>query len=197
MPPVAFAENGDVDIAYQVLGNGPPDLVFVAGSFTHLRVLWEQPAYRRFCERIASFARLILFDKRGMGMSDHTRIGTLEERMDDVRAVLDAVGCERAALLGVSEGGPLSLLFAATYPQRTAALVLCGAEVKEQTTADWPWGEATAAEFEESIESLPQRWGKGLSIEWLLPSAAGDEELQSWMGRLQVESIPRGLFAFY
>ncbi len=196
MPDVRFAENGDVDIAYQVLGDGPIDLVFVAGAFTHLRLLWEQPAYRRFCERLASFARLILFDKRGMGMSDRTRVGTLEERMEDVRAVLDAVGSDRAALLGASEGGPMSMLFAATYPERTRALVLCGSEVKEEKTEDWPWGEATAVEFEEYLESVPQRWGKGLSIDWLLPSAAGDEQLRAWLGRLQTESMtPRGMIA--
>lgn len=196
MPEVRFAENGEVDIAYQVLGHGQPDLVFVAGAFTHLRVLWEQPLYRRFCERLASFTRLILFDKRGMGMSDHTRVGTLEERMDDVRAVLDAAGSQRAALLGVSEGGPMSMLFAATYPERTSSLVLCGAEVKEERTQAWPWGEQTAAEFDEYVKSVPERWGKGLSIDWLMPSGAGDADLRRWMGRLQVESMtPRGWIA--
>ena len=95
-PPVRYAMSGDVEIAYQVLGEGPPDLVWVAGAFTHLGVLWEHAGYRRFCEQLASFSRLILFDKRGMGLSERSRAGTLEERMDDVRAVLDAVGSERA-----------------------------------------------------------------------------------------------------
>ncbi len=197
MPDVHFAEHGDVDIAYQVLGRtAVPDVVFVAGAVTHLRVLWEQPAYRRFCDQLAAFGRLILFDRRGMGMSDRTRVGTLEERMDDVRAVLDTVGSERAALLGVSEGGPMSMMFAATYPERTTALLLCGAEVKEEKTDDWPWGDFTAAEFEEYVASIPQGWGTGRGIDWLLPSAAGDEQLRKWLGRLLTESMtPRGAVA--
>ena len=142
-PPVRYAQSGDVDIAYQVLGDGPPDLVVVAGFITHLTGLWEDPDYRAWCERLASFGRLILFDKRGMGLSDRVRVGTLDERMDDVRAVMDAAGSERAALIGYSEGGPLSMLFAAAHPERTEALILCGAEVKEETTDDWPWGENT------------------------------------------------------
>ncbi len=105
---------------------------------------------------------MILFDKRGMGLSEHTRIGTLEERMDDVRAVLDAVGSERAVLAGSSEGGPMSMLFAASYPERTQALILAGAEVKEETTDDWPWGEATREEFDEAMAGVYDRWGKGL-----------------------------------
>ena len=135
-----YAKNGDIHIACQVHGNGPLDLVLCGGSATHLDVLWEEPAYRRFCEQLASFARLICFDKRGMGLSDRVRAGTLEERMEDVRAVLDAAGSNEAALIGVSEGGPLSMLLAATYPERTRALVLCGAEVCERTSEDWPWG---------------------------------------------------------
>jgi pimeloyl-ACP methyl ester carboxylesterase len=137
---IRYARSGDVEIAYRTLGAGPLTLIFVAGSFTNLEVMGEHPDYRHFCERLASFSQLVLFDKRGMGLSDRVEVGTLEERMDDVRAVLDAVGAEQAALLGVSEGGPMSMLFAATYPQRTNALILCGAEVKEETTEDWPWG---------------------------------------------------------
>src|ERR1700680_351421 len=136
-----YAKNGDIDIAYQVHGDGPLDLVLCDGSATHLDVLWEEPSYRRFCEELASFTRLIRFDKRGMGLSDRVRAGTLEERMEDVRAVLDATG---------SEGGPLSMLLAATHPERTRALVLCGAEVCERTSDAWPWGEATPEEFAQS-----------------------------------------------
>jgi pimeloyl-ACP methyl ester carboxylesterase len=110
---VRYARNGDVEIAYDVLGTGPVDLVFIEGFVTHLELYWELPAYTRFCEQLAAFARLIRFDKRGMGLSDRTRVGTLEERMEDARAVMDAVGSERAAFLGESEGGPMSILFAA------------------------------------------------------------------------------------
>ena len=117
LPEVRYARSGDVHIAYQVLGEGDVDLVFVMGWLTNLETYWEQPDYRRFMRRLAGFTRLILFDKRGMGLSDHTPIGTLEERMDDVRAVMDAVGSERAVLLGVSEGAPLSMVFAAAHPE--------------------------------------------------------------------------------
>lgn len=196
---IRYAESGEVHIAYQVIGEGPLDLVCVMGALTNLNVLWEDPEYRRFCERLASFSRLILFDKRGMGLSDRVRAGTLEERMDDVRAILDAVGSESAALMGVSEGGPMSILFAATYPERTRALVLCGAEVKEETTDDWPWGEDTRQGFEQSmdIDRVVERWGKGGGIDHFAPSRAGDERLRQFAGRLQVESAsPHDAVAF-
>jgi pimeloyl-ACP methyl ester carboxylesterase len=143
MPETRYARSGDVQIAYQTLGEGRLDLIWVAGYVTHLDVYWEDPGYRRFCERLASFSRLVLFDKRGMGLSDRVRVATLEERIDDVRAVMDAIGSESAALMGVSEGGPMSILFAASLPERVRALILCGAEVKEDRTDDWPWGEGT------------------------------------------------------
>jgi class 3 adenylate cyclase len=188
LPTVRYARSGDVEIAYHVVGEGPPDLVLVDGQLTHLRVLWEEPRYRRFCERLASFARVIRFDKRGMGMSDRVRAGTLEERMDDIRAVMDAVGSERAAMIGTSEGGPLSMLFAAAHPERVEALVLLGVEVKEEKSEDWPWGEWTLEEFEASMAQVPERWGQGRWIEYVAPSLAGDPWLRDWAGRLQLES---------
>jgi len=198
-PPIQYAANGDVHIAYQVLGEGPLDLVFVAGAITNLEVLWEMSDYRRACERLASFSRLILFDKRGMGLSDRVRVGTLEERMDDMRAILDAVGSKTTVLMGVSEGGPMSILFAATYPERTRGLVLCGAEVKEETTDDWPWGEATREEFEEwmDMEGVVARWGKGLGADLFAPTRKGDPQLREQFGRLQVQSAtPHDAVAF-
>ena len=198
-PPVQYAANGDIHIAYQVLGEGPLDLVFVAGAITNLEVLWEMSDYRRACERLASFARLILFDKRGMGLSDRVRVGTLEERMDDMRAILDAVGSKTTVLMGVSEGGPMSILFAATYHDRTRGLVLCGAEVKEETTDDWPWGEATREEFEEwmDLEGVVARWGKGLGADLFAPTRKGDPQLREQFGRLQVQSAtPHDAVAF-
>ena len=183
-----YAKNGDIHIAYQVHGDGPLDVVLSGGAVTHLDVLWEDPSYRRFCEQLASFARLIRFDKRGMGLSDRVRAGTLEERMEDVRAVLDAVGSKKAALIGSSEGGPLSMLLAATYPERTRALVLCGAEVRERKSEDWPWGEATAEEFEQSMRELPERWGLGRGIDWIAPSIANDATRALW-GKLQTHAM--------
>src|SRR5215471_8072764 len=114
MPAIRYARSGEVHVAYQVVGDGPVDIVFVEGSFTNRHIQWEAPLYRRFMERLGSFARVILFDKRGMGLSDRVQAGTLEERMDDVRAVMDAAGSERAALICESEGGPMSMLFAAS-----------------------------------------------------------------------------------
>ena len=183
-----YAKNGEIHIAYQVHGNGPLDLVLCGGASTHLDVLWEEPGYRHFCEQLASFTRLIRFDKRGMGLSDRVRIGTLEERMEDVRAVMDAAGSTHAALMGTSEGGPMSMLFAASYPERTHALVLCGAEVRERKSEDWPWGESTPEEFEASMRELPERWGAGRGIAWFAPSIA-NEASQAWWGKLQTHSM--------
>ena len=188
-PEIRYARSDGVDIAYMVVGDGPRDLVWVSGAMTNLRVMWELPEFRRFCERLASFSRLILFDKRGMGLSDRVEIGTLEDRMDDVRAVMDAAGSEHASLMGVSEGGPMSILFAATYPERTDALLLVGAEVKEETTDDWPWGEATREDFDASMKRIYDYWGKGGIVDYVWPTRAGDPRLIAWGGRVQVESM--------
>jgi pimeloyl-ACP methyl ester carboxylesterase len=190
---VQFARSGDVHVAYRVVGDGPVDLVYAQGAYTHLEVYWELPAFRRYCERLAEFTRLILFDKRGMGMSDRVPgATTLEERMDDVRAVMDAVGSERAAVIGESEGGPLAILFAAAHPGRTVGLVLQGAEVRERRDEDWPWGESTEEEFEAAMESLPEWWGKGVGIDSVAPSIAGKEWARAWRGRVQVHSHTPG-----
>jgi pimeloyl-ACP methyl ester carboxylesterase len=161
-------------------------------------VMWEEPAARRFYERLGAFSRLLLFDKRGMGLSDRVEAGTLEERMDDVRAVMDAVGSERAALIGESEGGPMSMLFAATYPERTLALVLAGAEVKEETTDDWPWGEATRSEHAEYMRLLPERWSSPpSSLAVFVPSRKDDPRLIEWFTRLKVQSCSPGAAAAF
>src|SRR5215213_2082328 len=122
-PKTRYAKNGDVCIAYQTVGEGPMDLVLVPGFISHLEIIWSFPEAAAFIRRLATFSRVILFDKRGTGLSDPiSGVPTLETRMEDVHAVLDAVGSERAALMGISEGGPMSVLFAATYPDRTTAL---------------------------------------------------------------------------
>jgi pimeloyl-ACP methyl ester carboxylesterase len=188
-PEIRYAHSGEVHIAYEVIGDGPIDLVFVEGSFTNRHVMWEEPSYRRFVERLAAFSRVILFDKRGMGLSDRVQAGTLEERMDDVRAVMDAAGSERAALIGESEGGPMSMLFAASFPERTVALLLCGAEVKEDRTEDWPWGESTQDEFETSMTTLAERWSRRpASLGVFMPSRGDDPALIDWYVRLKVQS---------
>src|SRR4051794_1335316 len=161
----------------------------VDGSLTNLTLMWEEPGYRDWIRRLSTFARVIRFDKRGMGLSDRVQAGTLEERMDDVRAVMDAVGSERAALIGESEGGPMSMLFAASFPQRTVALLLCGAEVKEETTEDWPSGESTQEEFEESMAGLPERWSSvPSSLKIFVRSWGDDPRVLEWFARLKMQS---------
>jgi pimeloyl-ACP methyl ester carboxylesterase len=187
-PRVRFARSGGVDIAYQVVGDGPIDLVFVEGFMSHRQVMWELPAYARFCERLAEFSRLILFDKRGIGMSDRVPgATTLETRMDDIRAVMNAVGSERAAVMGESEGGPLAILFAAAHPDRTRALILQGAEARERKDEDWPWGESTEEELEEYLAGLPDRWGQvsgGKLARAVFPSVGPAPWLDDWFARM-------------
>jgi len=186
---VRFTRSGDVDVAYRVVGDGPVDLVYVQGFITHLEVYWELPAFRRYCERLAEFTRLILFDKRGMGLSERVPgATTLEERMDDIRAIMDAAGSERAALMGESEGGPLAMLFAAAHPERTAGLILQGAEVRERTDEGWPWGETTEEEFEAAMALVPEVWGKSRGIYERVPSLGEPEWLAEWWNRVCVHA---------
>ncbi|MFN8630329.1 MAG: alpha/beta hydrolase [Chloroflexota bacterium] len=186
MPDIRFAQSGDVSVAYTTFGAGPIDVVWVAGSYTHLEIQLEFANIQDQCRRMAEFCRLILFDKRGMGMSDRVPGTTpLEERMDDIRAVMDAAGSASAAILGESEGGPLAMLFAAAHPERVSALILQGAEVCERTTPDWPWGEATDEEFEASIETLPDRWGRGNGFAVFAPDYPDQAWGRAWLSRLQ------------
>jgi pimeloyl-ACP methyl ester carboxylesterase len=185
LPEIRYARSDDVQIAYQVLGEGEIDLVFVMGWLTNLETYWELPAYRRFMQRLSGFTRLILFDKRGMGLSDRTLMGTLEERMDDVRAVMDAVGSERAVLLGVSEGAPLSMVFAASHPERTAGLVFVGGEVKEILEDDWAFGQFTREDYEAMLDRVRDGdWGKVTRV-WFAPSVEHDPAAIRWLGRLE------------
>jgi class 3 adenylate cyclase len=173
-----YARSGDVSIAYQVVGEGPLDLVFVPGSLSHVELAWQVPAWASFYQRLGSFSRLIIFDKRGTGMSDRVAgAPTLEQRMDDVRAVMDSAGSEQAALFGLSEGGPMSVLFAATYPQRTWALVLCGAVVRSLWAPDFPWGYREEDWSRESAEE-ERRWGEPAFLEEMVSGLAPslDEE---------------------
>ena len=198
-PEVRYARSDDVHIAYQVLGEGDIDLVFVMGWLTNLETYWELPGYRRFMQRLAGFTRLILFDKRGMGLSDRSVMGTLEERMDDVRAVMDAAGSERAVLLGVSEGAPLSMVFAATHPERTAGLIFVGGEVKEIREDDWPWGASTREEYEGMLDGIlsgETEWGKVTRV-WFAPSKEHDPAVVAWLSRLLRSSAsPAAAVAF-
>jgi pimeloyl-ACP methyl ester carboxylesterase len=181
-PETMYARSGDVNIAYQVIGDAPLDLVFVMGWVSHLEYFWREPSFARFLLRLASFSRLILFDKRGTGLSDRVPINqlpTLEQRMDDVRAVMDAVGSERAALCGVSEGGPMCSLFAATYPEKTLALVMIGTYAKRIRDAEYPWG-PTAEQREQFFEVMRKQWGGPVGIEERAPSVAHDPQFRDW-----------------
>ena len=187
MPDTKYTRSGDLNIAYQVVGEGDIDLVFVQGWTSHLEYQWEDPAIAEFLNRLASFSRLILFDKRGTGMSDRvddSKLPTLEERMDDVRAVMDAVGSEKAVLMGFSEGGPMCLLFGATYPERCRGLVLYG------SYARWMWEEGytfapTAEEHERRAAVIEGTWGSGLGISVVAPSAIDDDRTRERWGTFQ------------
>jgi pimeloyl-ACP methyl ester carboxylesterase len=165
IPETRWATSGDLSIAYQVVGQGPPDVVFVQGFVSHVELAWEMPTFGPVYARLASFARLVVFDKRGVGLSDRTpRLPTLEERMDDVRAVMDAAGVERAALIGISEGGPMALLFAATYPERTSALVLWATFARTSRGPDYPGGWAPEDIEQRGYEVIRSHWGTGQAL---------------------------------
>jgi pimeloyl-ACP methyl ester carboxylesterase len=191
-----YADSGGVNIAYQTLGKGPQDLVFVPGWASNIEVYQEEPAFARFVSRLTSFTRLILFDKRGTGLSD--RVGdmpSLEVRMDDVRAVMDAVGSERAALFGVSEGGTMSALFGATYPQRTTALIMHGSFPRRTRAADYPFG-LTEEEMQLWIARMRREWGGPVGLAERAPSMVGDERYSQWWGRMLRMSVsPAGIAA--
>ena len=195
LPQTRYAKSGEVNIAFQVLGQGPPDLVYVPGWASNIEIFWEEPLFARFLQRLASFSRLILFDKRGTGLSDRVaEMPSLEIRMDDVRAVLEAVGSDRAALFGSSEGGVMCALFAATYPSRTSALVMHGSYARLTSAPEYPWG-PTAEERSVFIDQALARWGGPLGIDERAPSKANDERFRQWWARHLRLSVSPGGFA--
>ena len=179
-PDTHYAKSGEVRIAYQVFGQGAFDLVYVPGFISNIDLYWDTPAMAHFLARLGAFCRVIIFDKRGTGLSDRTGSPpTLEERMDDVRAVMDAAGSERAAVFGVSEGGAMSMLFAATYPERTQALVLCGSYAHFHSYVLPP--EA----FEAFLERVEASWGTGASLAAFAPSKVSDQAFRQWWARFE------------
>jgi pimeloyl-ACP methyl ester carboxylesterase/DNA-binding CsgD family transcriptional regulator len=187
-----YARSGDVNIAYQVVGDGPIDLVLVLGWVSHLAYVWELPALAAFLNRLASFSRLILFDKRGCGMSDRVHpLPSLEQRMDDVRAVLDAVGSKRAALLGISEGGVMSALFAATYPERTAGLIIDGSYPSALRRPGYPWG-MTEEQMELNMLRVRELWDKPVGMERYAPTQVDNPEVANWWGTFKQMSASPG-----
>lgn len=176
-----YVKSGDVHIAYRVFGEGPQDIILIPGTVSHAELYWELPANQYMLKRLSSFARLIVFDKRGQGLSDRVGEQTLEERVGDVRAVLDAVGSDRAAIYGWSEGGAMSLMFAATYPERTTALVLFGSYAAIRAE---PWA-LPPAEFERLIQGLEQYWGRGILVTLNAPSRIDDKAFVTWWAQLE------------
>jgi pimeloyl-ACP methyl ester carboxylesterase/DNA-binding winged helix-turn-helix (wHTH) protein len=180
VPETHYARSGDVNIAYQVVGSGPRDLVFIMGWVSHLDYFWAEPSFARFLHRLSTFSRLILIDKRGTGLSDRvTELPTLEQRMDDVRAVMEQVGSSYAALIGVSEGGPMCALFAATYPEKTRALVMVGTYAKRLWDPQYPWGPTREAR-DAFYQQIRDGWGGPIGIEERAPTMAADPAFRSW-----------------
>lgn len=180
-----YAKSGDYHIAYQVHGSGEIDLAWAPSYFSHIEVQMEEASFRRFVNRLGTFSRVILFDKRGTGLSDRVAdMPGLDDRMDDFRAVLDAVGSEKAALLGTCEGGALSALFAATYPDRTRALVLANSFARATAADDYPWAESPE-EWQEHAASTSENWGSGQWLDRFAPSAVHDPRVQEWWPRFQ------------
>ena len=179
-PVTRYAKSGDIHVAYQVFGEGAVNVVVAPLFVSNIEVLWEPPDAARWLLRLASYARVVMFDKRGTGLSDRVaELPGLDQRIDDLRAVMDAAGMERAALLGISEGGPLSALFAATYPDRCSALVLYGSFAR--FTSWLPTEEALSA----FLGYIDHAWGSGASLSFLAPSLANDPAAQQWWGRFE------------
>jgi pimeloyl-ACP methyl ester carboxylesterase len=181
MPPeTKYAESDGLNIAYQVIGNGPVDLIFTPAWTSNLEWYWQEPGVARFFERLASFCRLILFDKRGTGLSDPViNAATFEQRLDDIRAVMDAVGSDQAVILGYSEGGPMSILFSATYPERVSSLILLGAPAKGSASKDYPWPPKSRELSDKTKLHWKSESAKN-SLYMYAPSVAADEHIRQW-----------------
>ncbi|MEY2422157.1 MAG: hypothetical protein QOI95_2224 [Acidimicrobiaceae bacterium] len=193
-PTVQYAKDGELHIAYQVWGNGPVDLVLVWGTFSHCELFWEDPPMARFLEELGRFARVVQFDKRGTGMSDSVAgVPTLEERMDDVRIVMDAVGIQRAALFGESEGGPMCCLFAATFPDRTSHLVLY-APLAQVINGDGFSGGFSRDIWEQLLDGMVDTWGTGAMSALAMPSRAADGSAVDISARFERIALSRGAF---
>jgi DNA-binding SARP family transcriptional activator/pimeloyl-ACP methyl ester carboxylesterase len=194
-PQTRYAQNGDIHIAYQVLGEGDSDIVFVPGAMSHLDLLWEDPETAGFFRRLATLGRLILFDKRDTGLSDRApAYSPLEERMDDVRAVMHAVGSAEAVLFGYSEGAPMSILFAATYPERVSSLILGAGTARYRWAPDYPCGRGSDEMFDSLERIAADRWGQGATIDWFLPSRASSPQARQLFARFERMAVSPSAF---
>jgi class 3 adenylate cyclase len=193
-PQTSYAWNDGTAIAYQVVGTSGPDLLLIPGSVSHLEVLWDEPRVSRFLTRFASFCRLIIMDPRGLGLSDRlTEIPTMQERVDDLLSVLDAVGSEHAILFGNADTGPPCIAAAVSHPERVSHLVLLGTYAKAGWSEDYPWG-WTDEEFAEFRRFVREDWGTGARLETIAPSMAGDPAFRAWTQTLsRVGASPRAI----
>ncbi|HXG76325.1 MAG TPA: adenylate/guanylate cyclase domain-containing protein [Gaiellaceae bacterium] len=186
-PETKYALSGDIHIAYQVVGTGPPDIVFVPEFWHSIEAQWDEPSFAAFLERVTSFGRLVSFDQRGTGLSDPVALSdlpSLEQWMDDVRAVMDEIGSEQAVLLGLGGGGCMAILFAATYPQRTAGLILVNSFARLSRAPDYPWGRSPDLE-QDTRELMRNAWGRGVLLDQVAPSRVDDPEFRRWWARYQ------------
>jgi len=181
-PETQYTSVGDISIAYQVVGDGPFDLVYAPGWLSHIEYAWESPHYTEFFTKLGRFCRVLIFDKRGTGLSERdVGFPTLEQRTEDITAVLDVVGSKETALFGLSEGGNMAAMFAATYPERTRALVLSGTAARGSWAPDYPW-RSTLEEVEQGIDDMRLNWGKPFDLDEAAPSMANDEAAKEWLG---------------
>lgn len=186
LPETLYARSGELSIAYQVIGNGPIDLIFVPGAISHVEFLHELPGYTNFLRRIASFARVITFDKSGQGLSDrYLGMPSFEQRVDVVRAVMDATASRRAVLLGCSEGGPISIVFAATYPERVSHLILFGSFARFTAAPDYPFRRSEDEIMRYADDAWVPNWGAGISMRYFLPSYAGNPDVAQQYTKLE------------
>lgn len=194
-PATQYARSGDLHIAFQVFGDGTLDLMLVRGYATHMDLSWEWPEFRRMMDRLSGFARVILFDKRGTGLSDPVEDPpSLEDRMDDVRAVMDAAGSDRAALWGFSEGGAMAMLFAATHPDRTSHLVLYDTMARTTWAPDYPWATPADSLIQSAKELIAPYWGRGTNIEVWIPTLADDPRAVEQWGKYERQAASPGMF---
>lgn len=187
-----YTRSGDYYLAYQVYGNGPQTIMFIGGFISHVELMWEEPGLAAFYRRLGQCARIILFDKRGVGLSDRVGITpTTEETMEDIVVILDAVGVEKATLLSVSEGGPIAIMFAATYPNRTAQIILYGTMPKFVRSFDYPWA-LSRSQYDRWLKTITENWGSPVSLQSFAPSRCEDQDFKDWWAKLLRQSATPG-----
>ncbi len=192
IPQTQYIRSGDIYLAYQVFGDGPQSLLFASGFLSHLELIWEEPELNQFLRQLSQFARVILFDKRGVGLSDRVGVPpTAEETMEDMLVILNAVGCDNATLMSVSEGGPVAIMFAATYPTRTSRLILYGTMPKWVRSYDYPWA-LSRSQYDKWLALMIENWGSPISLNQFAPSRADDPAFQAWWGKMLRQAATPG-----